>query len=82
MPVDSTEAELIKLTISLSSQTLGFHIQCLHYKPVSTHFCSREGGGVKCDDVTVNIKEENSSDFCPNYVQEFDLCTTVYALLP
>ncbi len=24
-------------------------------------------------DVTVNSKEENSSDFCPNYVQEFGL---------
>ncbi len=29
-----------------SSQTLGFHLQCLHYKPVSNHFCSK-GGGVK-----------------------------------
>jgi hypothetical protein len=24
--------------------------------------------------LTVNSKEENSSDFCPNYVQEFGLC--------
>ncbi len=28
-----------------SSQTWGFCIQCLHYKPVSNHFCSRGGGG-------------------------------------
>jgi hypothetical protein len=26
-------------------------------------------------EVTVNSKEENSEDFCPNYVQEFSLCT-------
>ncbi len=25
-------------------------------------------------EVTVNSEEENSSDFCPNYVQEFGLC--------
>jgi hypothetical protein len=25
--------------------------------------------------VTVNSKEENSKDFCPNYVQEFGLCS-------
>ncbi len=28
-----------------SSQTWGFRIQCLHYKPVSNHFCSGGGGG-------------------------------------
>ncbi len=28
-----------------SFQTWGFHIQCLHYKAVSNHFCSRWGGG-------------------------------------
>ncbi len=28
-----------------SSQTWGFHIQCLHYKPVSNHFFSREREG-------------------------------------
>ncbi len=27
-----------------SSQTWVFQIQCLHYKPVSNHFCSREEG--------------------------------------
>ncbi len=31
-----------------SSQTWGFHIQCLHYKLVSHHFCSR-GGGDDCE---------------------------------
>jgi hypothetical protein len=32
------------------------------------------GGGVKSiSKVTVNSKEENSEDFCPNYVQEFGL---------
>ncbi len=30
-----------------SSQTWGFCIQCLHYKPVSNHCCSKGGGGVK-----------------------------------
>jgi hypothetical protein len=29
-------------------------------------------GGVKVE-VTENSKEENSQDFCPNYVQEFGL---------
>ncbi len=29
-----------------SSQTLGFRIQCLHYKPVSNHFCSKGGWGI------------------------------------
>ncbi len=28
-----------------SSQTCGFCVQCLHYKPVWNHFCSGEGGG-------------------------------------
>jgi hypothetical protein len=28
-----------------SFQTWGFHIQCLHYKPVSNHFCSSGVGG-------------------------------------
>ncbi len=30
------------------------------------------------EEVTVNSKEENSKDFCPNYVQEFDLCSILY----
>ncbi len=30
-----------------SSQTWGFPIQCLHYKPVSNQFCSREGRSKK-----------------------------------
>jgi hypothetical protein len=50
-----------------SCKTLGFCIQCSHYKPVSNHFCS------KLLEVTVNSKEENPEDFCPNYVQEFGL---------
>jgi hypothetical protein len=37
--------------------------------------------GVKCLEVTVNSKEENSSDLCPKYVQEFFFCTTVYVLV-
>jgi hypothetical protein len=33
-----------------------------------------EGGGLnQLVEVTVNSKEENSSDFCPNYVLEFGL---------
>jgi hypothetical protein len=45
-----------------SSQAWGFRIHCLHYKPVSTHICSR-GRGSKIRQnrtVTVNSKEENS----------------------
>ncbi len=38
----------------------------------------RAGGGggrqTAVVEVTVNSKGENSEDFCPNYVQEFDLC--------
>ncbi len=52
-----------------SSQTWGFRILCFHYKLV---LHGREG--VKSLEVTVNSKEENSSDFCRNYVQEFGLC--------
>jgi hypothetical protein len=46
-----TEAEFMNVQFSWasgqkldSSQNWSFRIQCLHYKPVSTHFCS--GGGV------------------------------------
>ncbi len=35
-----------------------FRIQCLHYNPVSNHFCT--GGGDPFVEVTVNSKEENS----------------------
>ncbi len=37
-------------------------------------------GGVKSVEVAVHSKEENLADFCPKYVQEFDLCTTMYVL--
>ncbi len=57
-----------------SSQTWGFRIQILHYKSVST--TAQEEGGLKS--ITrgdCEYKEENSEDFCPNYVQEFGLST-------
>jgi hypothetical protein len=44
-----------------------------------TSFAQGGGGGVVVKsknllaDVTVNIKKENSQDFCPNIVQEFGL---------
>ena len=31
-------------------------------------------------EATVNSKEENSQDFCPNYVQEFGLSTMPHSL--
>jgi hypothetical protein len=34
-----------------------------------------EGGVKSVREVTVNSKEKNSLDFCPNHVQEFGLCT-------
>ncbi len=34
---------------------------------------AKKGGGDSLVEVTVNGKEENSSDFCPNYFQEFGL---------
>ncbi len=43
------------------------------------------GGGYNpLVEVTVNSVEENSKDFCPNYVQEFGLCTAlqVFLVLP
>ncbi len=44
-----------------SSQTCGFLIQCLHYKPVPTHFCCGVGEGQNpLVEVTVNSKEQNS----------------------
>ncbi len=33
-------------------------------------------------EVTVNSKKENSSDFCPDYIQEFGLCTRLYPQRP
>ncbi len=59
------------------SQTWGFLIQCLHYRPVSNHFWPPGvgGGGNPLVEVTVNSKEEISSDFCLNYVKEFSLWT-------
>jgi hypothetical protein len=41
-------------------------MQCLHYKPVSNHFCSRgesRGESNPLLEVTMNSKEENSLDF-------------------
>jgi hypothetical protein len=59
-----------------SFQTWRFRTQCLHYKPVSTHFCWGGGGWGELNPlVEVTVKEENSSYFCPNCVQEFGLCT-------
>ncbi len=44
-----------------SSQTWDFRLQCLHYKPVSNHFCSKgEGEENPLLEVTVNSKKENS----------------------
>jgi hypothetical protein len=40
------------------------------------------GGGLNpLFEVTVNSKEENSYDFCPNYVQEFSLSTLMSLFL-
>jgi hypothetical protein len=62
----------------------GCRIQCLRYRLVSNYFCSKgEGGGRgrknPLVEVTVNSKEENSYDFCPNYVQEFVLRLYLYS---
>jgi hypothetical protein len=65
-----------ELTISLRFLgiiliVLGFRIQCLHYKPVSNHFCPKGGGGGGSKiqnlllEVIVNGKEENSKTFVP-----------------
>ncbi len=53
-----------------SSQTWGFRIQCLHYKPVSNHFCSRGKGGNK---IPLKRWIARRKLFCPNYVQENSL---------
>ncbi len=45
-----------------------------NYKPVSNNFCSG-GWGDSVVEVILTIKEENSQDFGPNYVQEFGLST-------
>ncbi len=48
-----------------NSQTWGFCVQCLHYKPASNHFCSRGrgGGGVKSvvEKTFVPITSKNSA---------------------
>ncbi len=46
----------------------------VHNFNITNQFCSR--GGVSKNplvEMTVNSKEENFYDFCPNYVQEFGL---------
>jgi hypothetical protein len=40
------------------------------------------GGGNPLAEMTVKSKEENSEDFCPNYVQEFGLCTLFLWFFP
>ncbi len=42
-----------------------------------TTFLKGGGGGNPLVELTVNFKEENSLDFCPNYVQEFSRRNTV-----
>jgi hypothetical protein len=57
-------------------------MQCLHYKPVSNPISSgRGGGGNPLVEMTVNNKEENSQDFCPNYVKEFSLFISTEAVV-
>jgi hypothetical protein len=64
---------------TISSRFLGIILRVLRLEvslqPVSTHFFQRKGGRRYSPlvEVTVTSKEENSSDFCPNYVQEFSL---------
>jgi hypothetical protein len=45
-------------------QTWGFRIQCLHYKLVSNHFCSRGGSKIRCRG-DCDSKEETLSQLCP-----------------
>ncbi len=42
-------------------------------KLVLNHFCSRSGEKNPKVEMTVNSKEENYKDFCPDYFQEFGL---------
>ncbi len=55
------------------SQTWDFRIQCLHYKPVSCHFCSEEGGGksVSRGDHRVNVstRDETGLVYLPTQLE-------------
>ncbi len=58
-----------------SSQTWSYRIQCLHYQPVSNHFCSRDGGGGGVKSVGRGDWDSKEENFCPNYVLDFCLRT-------
>ncbi len=58
-----------------SSQNLRLpYIQCIHYKPVSKHFCSREGGGGGVKSVSRgDCEKQHLRLLSHDYVQEFGL---------
>jgi hypothetical protein len=60
----------LSINLRVGTQTCGFRIQCLHFKPL---LLNGEGSKIRLVEVAVNSKEENSQDFFPNYVQEFGL---------
>ncbi len=79
-----TEAEVMNVEVSghnlESSQTWGSRTQCLYYKPVSNHFCAREGGRVKSVSKWLWIaRMKTLLDFCSN-VQEFGLWRVSFLL--
>ncbi len=62
------------LGIILRVLRLEVSVHCLHSKPLSKHFSSRGRGVKSVVEVIVHSKEENSQDFCFNYVPESSLC--------
>jgi hypothetical protein len=52
-------------------EVLLYHVYITN--PLQTTFAQGRGGVKYISKVTVNSKEENSEDFCPNHVQEFGL---------
>ncbi len=50
-----------------------FRLEVLYtmFTQLQTTFAQGDGEQNPLVEVTVNSKEENSEDFCPNYVQEF-----------
>jgi hypothetical protein len=61
----STILRVIRLEVSLSNVYIT--------NPLQTTYAQGRGGVKSISKVTVNSTEENSEDFCPNYVQEFGL---------
>jgi hypothetical protein len=68
----------VHCTISLRLRVLRLEVSVYNVyitNQFQTTFGSGGRGEKPLEEVTVNSKEENSEDFCPNYVQESGIST-------